>query len=94
MRPTLSRFTPWVLAAVLLPLLVAGATLQHTHDAPGLYNQEHDLTFYAAAGAAALTAAATAVLVVVLVTPLVVSAAHRAETLPCAGADSRAPPVR
>ncbi|HEV8586378.1 MAG TPA: hypothetical protein VGT02_15535 [Methylomirabilota bacterium] len=97
MIPRVSRpLGTWILGILLLPLLFAGAAMVHTHDGPGLglYNQEHDRTFYAVAGAAALTAAATAVLVVVLATPLVVSAARRAEALPCAGADSRAPPVR
>ena len=85
-----------VLAIVLVPLLLAGATVAHTHDGAGFgfYNQEHDLTLYAVSGAAALIAAATTVLVVVLTTPLVVPAARSVVALACAGADSRAPPVR
>lgn len=97
MRPIVSRaFASWVVGVALVPLLLAGAVLAHTHDGPGvgLYNQEHDRTFQAAAGVAALTVAAAAVVVVVLTTPLAVSAPRRAGAPPCAGADSRAPPVR
>jgi len=48
--------SPWApsIAAVLLLVLVAlilqGASLPHTHTGVGLYNQEHDLTLYAASG--------------------------------------------
>jgi hypothetical protein len=86
----------WILGVVLLPLVVAGAAMLHTHDGPGLglYNQEHDRTFAAVAAVAALTAAATAVLLVFLTSPVVVSAPPRADAMACAGADSRAPPLR
>ena len=57
MRVLPSRLTTFVLFGVLiLPLLVAGATLVHTHDAPGigLYNHEHDLVLMGVLGSVAL----------------------------------------
>lgn len=98
MRPIVSRALAWwILAVAAVPMLLAGGSLPHTHDDPGvgLYNQEHDLTiFYVAAGAAALTVAGPAVLVVVFATSLIVAAPRRTEARPGAGADSRAPPAR
>jgi len=57
-----------VLGTMLLPLLVVGATLVHTHDGPGigLYNQEHDLVLMGTLGSAApLPALVVAVALVV-----------------------------
>ena len=44
-----------ILGMVLGPLLLAGATLAHTHDGTGigLYNQEHDLVLMGALGSVA-----------------------------------------
>ena len=55
-RPVVSRLSTLLfLAAVVAPLLLAGATLVHTHDGPGigLYNQEHDLVLMGVLGAVA-----------------------------------------
>lgn len=57
-----------VLGALLVPLLLVGATIAHTHDGPGvgLYNQEHDLVLLGALGAVApLPAPVVAVALVV-----------------------------
>src|SRR2546428_13380599 len=56
MRQAASRLrVVLALGVVLLPVLLAGATLAHTHDGAGigLYNQEHDLVLMAALGSAA-----------------------------------------
>jgi hypothetical protein len=73
------RLPPWLLlGVVLVPLLLAGATLIHTHDGPGigLYNQEHDLVLMGVLGSVApLPALVVAVALVVtgrlVVTPRV-----------------------
>jgi hypothetical protein len=95
MRPVRSRAVLLCLLAVaLLPMLLAGASVSHTHDGgPGYYDHQHDLTLYAATGAAALSAAATAVTVVLLAAPLVVADLRRVDALARSGADSRAPPL-
>ena len=72
MRSAPSRLsTLFLLGAVLVPLMVAGATLLHTHDGPGigLYNLEHDFVLMAALGSAAplpVLAAAVALVVTAL----------------------------
>jgi len=51
MSQTASRFRALLaLGVVLVPLLLAGATVVHTHDGAGigLYNQEHDLVLMGA----------------------------------------------
>jgi len=56
------------LAVLLLPLVLVGGTVQHTHDGAGigLYNHEHDLVLMAALGSVApLPVVVTAVAVVV-----------------------------
>jgi hypothetical protein len=93
-----SRIT--AVAAVLLlavaVLVLQGALLPHTHTGtPGLYNEEHDLKFYAlSGGAAALTETAPILFVVVLLLAVSIVAVGRAHSLPRAHADSRAPPTR
>ncbi len=83
------------LGVVLVPLLLAGATLAHTHDGPGigLYNQEHDLVLMGALGSVAplpaLVVAVAVVAAALLVAPPAVavdSSARRREV-------SRAPPA-
>jgi hypothetical protein len=84
-----------VLGAVLMSLLLAGATLAHIHEGPGigLYNQEHDLVLMGALGSVAPLPALVAAVAVVVTTLLVVApplvphaAARRLEV-------SRAPPT-
>lgn len=85
-----------LVAFLVLPLLLQGASLPHTHSgAPhGLFNHEHDLTLLAIAGTvASLDAIAPAAfMVLVVVGVAIVGHAGPASTLACA-ADSRAPPV-
>jgi hypothetical protein len=86
-----------LLLLLVLPLLLQGASLPHTHfGAPdGFFNQEHDLTLLAIVGAvASLDAAAPSVLLVLVVSALVVVARRRPATATVGAADSRAPPVR
>jgi hypothetical protein len=95
-RPVPARLAPLlVLVAVLVPLLLAGASLVHTHDAPGigLYNQEHDLVLMGALGAVApLPALVTSVSLVVIA--LVVAAPPLAPDVTACQLDvSRAPPT-
>src|SRR5438445_9823723 len=83
------------LGVVLLPLLLAGATLAHTHDGAGigLYNQEHDLVLMAALGSAAplpalvLAVALVVVALFVSAPPVAVDASTRRLEV------SRAPPT-
>lgn len=77
-------------------LLVQGASVPHTHaDAPGLYNQEHDLTLYAvSSAAAALPDAAPALCVVVVLAAPGLVAVCRPDSPARAHADPRAPPAR
>src|SRR2546430_16513933 len=55
MRQPASRVHPLLMIGVLLPLLLVGATVAHTHDGAGigLYNQEHDLVLMGALGSVA-----------------------------------------
>ena len=70
MSQTASRLRALLaLGVVLVPLLLAGATLAHTHDGAGigLYNQEHDLVLMGALGSVApLPALVVAVALVVV----------------------------
>jgi hypothetical protein len=71
-----SRLTTFILVGVLIvPLLVAGATLLHTHDAPGigLYNQEHDLVLMGVLGSVALLPALVVVAALVVTALLAVA---------------------
>ena len=86
-----------VLVLVLLPLLLQGAILPHTHaGAPhGLFNHEHDLTLLAITGTVASTdAAAPAVRVVLVVLATAVGTRLRPDATALRTADSRAPPLR
>src|SRR5438094_7713534 len=68
MRQPASRLHPLLMIGVLLPLLLVGATVAHTHDGAGigLYNQEHDLVWLGALGSVApLPALVVAVALVV-----------------------------
>jgi len=96
MRQAASRLrVVLALGVVLLPVLLAGATLAHTHDGAGigLYNQEHDLVLMAALGSAAplpaLVLAVALVVVALFVTPAAVVAASSTRRLEV----SRAPPT-
>jgi len=61
-----------LLGALLVPLLVVGATLVHTHDAPGigLYNEEHDLVLMGALGWVAAVPTLVVAVMVILTTRL------------------------
>src|SRR5260370_7219600 len=74
MSQTASRFRALLaLGVVLVPLLLAGATLAHTHDGAGigLYNQEHDLVLMGALGSVAPLPAIVVAVPVVVVTLLI-----------------------
>src|SRR5712664_1350780 len=96
MSQTASRFRALLaLGVVLVPLLLAGATLAHTHDGAGvgLYNQEHDLVLMGALGSVAplpaLIVAVSLVVVALLVAPPAVAVDSSARRLEV----SRAPPT-
>jgi hypothetical protein len=86
-----------LLLLVVLPLLLQGASLPHTHfGAPdGFFNQDHNLTLLAIVGAvASLDATAPSVVLVLVVSALAVAPRRRPGTAPVGTADSRAPPAR
>jgi hypothetical protein len=73
--------------------LAAGAAPPHAHgDIPGLYNQEHDLTAFAALGAVALVAAGAGLLVALVVSAAFGLPAAAAPDRTALAAASRAPP--
>jgi heme/copper-type cytochrome/quinol oxidase subunit 2 len=84
-----------LLLVLLLPLLLQGASLAHTHfgGAAGFYNQEHDLTLLATVGAVAQLVAAVALVVIVVVATHTARAISDAPALASVVADSRAPPT-
>lgn len=84
-----------LLGAILVPLLLVGATLAHTHDAPGigLYNAEHDLLLMGALGWAAALPTFVIGVVVVLTTWLVAAPALAIGSSSRRRAVSRAPPT-
>jgi hypothetical protein len=86
-----------LLVLLVLPLLLQGAALPHTHTgAPdGLFNHEHDLTLLAITGTVASADAAAPAVTLVLVAATVTLSARRRPATPAARtADSRAPPLR
>jgi hypothetical protein len=87
------RALPLLLAVVAL--LLAGASLPHTHAAtsPGIWNADHDLTLMAAFGTHACPLEAMPVLGIALVLAATIShAAARLAAAPLRLSDSRAPP--
>ncbi len=87
------RVLPLLLAVVAL--LLAGASLPHTHAAagPGIWNADHDLTLMAAFGTHACQLDAMPVLGIALVfAATIVLAATPVAGLPVRLSDSRAPP--
>ena len=87
------RAFPLLLAVVAM--LLAGASLPHTHagSSPGIWNADHDLTLMAAFGTHACPLDAMPVLGLAIVISAAISlvAAHRAAA-PLRLSDSRAPP--
>ena len=99
MRPMAALPRSLILLAILcavVPLLLQGATLSHTHERgnPGLYNQEHDFTLYAVSGAAVLPETVAAIVAFVLAISVCIAAPPRPRSIAFAAADCRAPPVR
>jgi hypothetical protein len=87
------RALPLLLAVVAL--LLAGASLPHTHaaTAPGIWNADHDLTLMAAFGTHAVQLDAMPVLGIALVLAATISLAPtRVVAAPRRLSDSRAPP--
>jgi hypothetical protein len=86
-----------ILAPALLAMLVSAASIPHIHagPAPGLFNQDHDLSSLAGLSGAALLpdVIATATLGPVA-SPLLGLAACRPAGAPERHADPRAPPLR
>ena len=93
-----SRATVWLFVAALLlaGLLLQGATLPHSHSpsAPGLYNEEHDLTTLATrSGDAPLPAAVPLAAVAVVVGSIVVAPVSAHDAVPFRYTAPRAPPA-
>ena len=96
MSHTSSRFRALlVLGIVLVPLLLAGATLWHTHDGPGigLYNQEHDLVLMGALGSVAPLPALVVAVTLVVAALLAPSPAMAPDSSARRLEVSRAPPT-
>jgi len=95
-RPALSRLPILLLlGAMLLPLLVSGATVAHTHDGAGigLYNHEHDLVLMAVLGSVA-PLPVLAVAIALVVTALLMTAPPLAPSVATRRLEvSRAPPA-
>ena len=91
-----------VLITLLVGLALAGSLLgaasiphSHTPGHPGLYNQEHDLSYFATfSGGAPLPDSPAAAPLVVLVVLVVAAVASAAPVVWRRHADFRAPPVR
>ena len=86
-----------LIALLVLPLLLQGASLPHTHAGglDGLFNQEHDLTLLATVGTvAAATAHVPVVIPVLTVKSLTALPAPHGRGMVIGAADSRAPPAR
>jgi hypothetical protein len=102
MRRDGQRLRSSLLPMILVGLAVAGALLgaasiphSHTPGHPGLYNQEHDLSYLATfGGGAPLPDAPSAAPLVVLVIVVVAAATGAAPVVWRRHADFRAPPVR
>jgi hypothetical protein len=84
-----------VLSAMLAPLLIVGATLAHTHDAPGigLYNEEHDLVLMGVLGSIAALPTLVVAVIVVVTARLVITPATAFDSSSRRLELSRAPPT-
>jgi len=96
MSQTASRLRALLaLGVVLVPLLLAGATLAHTHDGAGigLYNQEHDLVLMGALGSVAPLPALVVAVALVVVALLICAPALAIDSSARRLEVSRAPPT-
>src|SRR5436309_13475131 len=96
MRQTASRLHALLVIGVLLvPLLLAGATLAHPHDGAGigLYNQEHDLVLMGALGSVAPLPALVVAVALVVVALLICAPALAIDSSARRLEVSRAPPT-
>jgi hypothetical protein len=98
LRRRLASPLPLVLVGLAVAgLLLSVASLPHTHtpDRPGLYNQEHDLSYLATFGSVGPVSDAPAALPLVVLVALVVAAVTGpAPAIGRRHADFRAPPLR
>jgi hypothetical protein len=86
-----------LVALALTGLVLAGASIPHSHafGHPGLYNQEHDLSYLATfGGGAPLPDAPSAAPLVVLVVLVLAASVGAPPIVSRRHADSRAPPAR
>jgi hypothetical protein len=91
------RGAAFLVTLALASVLLAAATVPHSHltGAPGLYNQEHDLSYLAALGGVApLVQTVGAVVPVVVVTTALVALAPAPDAELDRHPDPRAPPLR
>ena len=97
-RSLLRALLPAVLVGwALVGSILGAASIPHVHAAghPGLYNQEHDLSYLATfGGGAPLPAAPSAVPLVVLIVLAVAASSGAAPIVWRRHADFRAPPLR
>jgi hypothetical protein len=96
--PFLTSSIPMILVGLaLVGFLLGGASIPHSHAPghPGLYNQEHDLSYLATfGGGGPLPDAPSAVPLVVVVVLAVAATAGAPPILWRRHADFRAPPLR
>ena len=91
----MSKRRALLLLVGVLALLVAGASLPHTHASagPGLWNADHDLSLMAAFGTHACQLDATPVIgLAPVLAPVIAAAAAHAASAPLSLSASRAPP--
>ena len=100
LRPRRCLGSPLLVVLVSLALagfLLSAASIPHSHapGRPGLYNQEHDLSYLATfGGVGPISEAPAAVPLVVLVVLAIVAAPGPAPAVGRRHADFRAPPLR
>jgi hypothetical protein len=84
-----------VLLLIVVPMVSQAGSIPHTHSAsaPGLFNQDHDLTLLAASNAAALHDQSPALFTITLTAPVAPHVVDQPASLPTGTTDSRAPPV-
>jgi hypothetical protein len=97
LRRRLASPLPLVLVGIAVAgLLLSVASLPHTHtpDRPGLYNQEHDLSYLTTFGGVGPVSGASAAMPLVVLALVVAAVTGPAPAVGRRHADFRAPPLR
>lgn len=88
----------WIMALLLtvVPMVSQAASIPHSHNAqaPGLFNEDHDLTLLAASSTVAVSEAPTLLIAPIITAFISLRPASRPSTYSAGTTDSRAPPIR